>query len=180
MDSFMECITFHMLTVFRNNTAEAQRYYISNCLKKPNRVPIRQFLQHVKQLNDYLELLPCTYQSNRATKSTNKVRPIEDADFAGDILWMCPRTWQLKADTLSQCVCDLLDDFEKIMKAFPTEREQPNRKGKTNPSNSNKQQMVSFHEPIPKSLARMQNIVVVQEAWGHAFDSQHVGLSQVW
>jgi hypothetical protein len=32
-DSFQECITFHMLTVFRNNVAEAQRYYISNCLK---------------------------------------------------------------------------------------------------------------------------------------------------
>jgi hypothetical protein len=34
-DSFQECITFHMLMVFRNDAAEAQRYYISNCLKKP-------------------------------------------------------------------------------------------------------------------------------------------------
>ena len=63
-ESFMECITFHMLTVFCNNAAKAQRYYISNCLKKPNRLPIRQFVQHIQQLNDYLELLPCLYQSN--------------------------------------------------------------------------------------------------------------------
>jgi hypothetical protein len=47
-DSFQECITFHMLTVFRNDAAEAQRYYISNCLKKPNRVPIRQFAQRMQ------------------------------------------------------------------------------------------------------------------------------------
>ena len=38
-DSFQECVTFHMLTVFRNDAAKAQRYYISNCLKKPNWFP---------------------------------------------------------------------------------------------------------------------------------------------
>jgi hypothetical protein len=57
-DSFRECATFHMLTVFRNDVVEAQRYYISCCLKKLNQVPIRQFVQCVQQLNDYLELLP--------------------------------------------------------------------------------------------------------------------------
>jgi len=91
-DSFQECVTFHMLTMFRNDAAEVQRYYISNCLKKPNRVPIRQFVQRVQQLNDYLELLPCLYQSNRATKTTKKVGPIDDADLVGHILCLCPRT----------------------------------------------------------------------------------------
>jgi hypothetical protein len=67
---------------------------------------------------------------------------------------MCPGTWQaqyeLKADTVPQCVRDLLDDIKKINKAFPTERVQPSKKGKANPSDSNKCKMVSFHEPIPK------------------------------
>jgi hypothetical protein len=35
---------------------------------------------------------------------------------------MCPRTWQaqykLKVDMVPQCVRDLLDDLEKIEKAF--------------------------------------------------------------
>jgi hypothetical protein len=83
-----------MLTVFRNDTAEAQRYNVSNCLKKPNRVSIRQFVQHVQQLSDYLKLLPCLYQSNRATKTTKKVGPIDVADLVGHILRLCPRTWQ--------------------------------------------------------------------------------------
>ena len=100
----MECVRFHLLTVFCNDAAKAQRYYISNGLKKPNPVPIRQFVQ---QLNDYLELLPCLYQSNRATPATKKVGPIDDADLAGHILCMCPGTWQaqyeLKAETIPQC-----------------------------------------------------------------------------
>eukprot|EP00804_Cyclotella_cryptica_P012152 CCRYP_009841-RA/>CCRYP_009841-RA protein AED:0.19 eAED:0.61 QI:0/0/0/1/1/1/2/0/435 len=153
--SFMECVTFHLLTVFRNDAAEAQRYYISNGLKKPN----RQFVQRVQQLNDYLELLPCLYQSNRATPATKKVGPIDDADLAGHILCMCPGTWQaqyeLKAETVPQCVRDLLDDLEKIEKAFPTERDQSAKKGKLNPSESNKRKMVSLNEPIPKKVRKM-------------------------
>jgi hypothetical protein len=70
------------------------------------------------------------------------------------ILCMCPRTWQaqykLKADTVPQGVHDLLDDLEKIKKAFPTEQEQPGKKGKVNPSDSGKCKMVSIHKPIPK------------------------------
>ena len=63
-DSFMECVMFHLLTVFHHDAAEAQRYYISNCLKKRNRLPIRQFMQCMQQLNDYFDLLPSLYQSN--------------------------------------------------------------------------------------------------------------------
>ena len=112
---------FHLLTVFRNDAAEAQRYYISNGLKKPNRVPIWQFVQHVQQLNDYLELLPCLYQSNRATPATKKIGHIDDANLAGHILSMCPGTrqtqYKLKAETVPQCIHDLLDELEKISKA---------------------------------------------------------------
>ena len=88
------------------------------------------------------------------TKTKNKVGPIEDADLSGHVLCMCPGTWQaqyeLKADTVPQCIHDLFDDLEKINKAFPMEQEQPRKKGKANPGNSNKQKMVSLHESIPK------------------------------
>ena len=73
--------------VFCNDAAEVQMYYISNCLKKPNQVP-RQIVQHVQQLNDYLTLSACLYQSNQATKAIKKVRPINDAGFMGHILCM--------------------------------------------------------------------------------------------
>jgi hypothetical protein len=45
---------FHLLTVFPNNTAEQEKYYLSNMLKKPQRVGIHQFVQRVEQLNTYV------------------------------------------------------------------------------------------------------------------------------
>ena len=41
-DSFVECVTFHLQQVFRHDTGEALKYYITNTLRKPNRIPIRQ------------------------------------------------------------------------------------------------------------------------------------------
>jgi hypothetical protein len=35
MESFQDCITFHLLDMFPGNAAKQQRFYISNVLKKP-------------------------------------------------------------------------------------------------------------------------------------------------
>ena len=64
--SFLECVTFHLQSVFRPDAAEAVKFYITNTLKKPNRVPIRQFFVRVEQLNSYLENLPSLFQSLKA------------------------------------------------------------------------------------------------------------------
>jgi hypothetical protein len=58
-ESFNDCVMFHLLTVFPNNAAEQEKYYLSNVLKKPQRVGIGQFLQCVEQLNAYVVQLPC-------------------------------------------------------------------------------------------------------------------------
>ena len=65
-DSFVECITFHLQQVFRHDAGKALKYYIMNTLRKPNWIPICQFLVRVKQLNSYLETLPCLYYSPNA------------------------------------------------------------------------------------------------------------------
>ena len=123
----MECVTFHLLSVFRSDAAETQRFYISNGLKKPNRVPIRQFVQRVQQLNGYLHLLPCLFYSERATKLTKEVEPFDDADLASHILRMVPKHWQdqyeLTGGTVPQSIRKLLEALERIEKAFPTEKE---------------------------------------------------------
>ena len=100
----MECVMFHLLTVFQNVAAETQRYYISNGLKKPNCVPNRQFVQHVQQLNGYLNLLSGLYHSNRATKLTKWVGPFNDADLASHILHMCPGIWQAQYEITKDTV----------------------------------------------------------------------------
>ena len=50
-NSFMECVQLHLQSVFRYDAAETLRFYISNGLKKPNRVPIRDFVQRIQHLN---------------------------------------------------------------------------------------------------------------------------------
>jgi hypothetical protein len=57
--SFDDCVMFHLLTVFPNNVAEQERYYLSNLLKKPQCVGMHQFVQCVEQLNTYVVQVPC-------------------------------------------------------------------------------------------------------------------------
>eukprot|EP00804_Cyclotella_cryptica_P020530 CCRYP_003382-RA/>CCRYP_003382-RA protein AED:0.39 eAED:1.00 QI:0/0/0/1/1/1/2/0/317 len=97
-DSFHECVTFHLLQVFRHDAGEALKYYITNTLKKPNRVSIRQFFIRVEQLNSYLETLPCLYYSPKANQATKKVLPLDDVDLATHLLRMCPAKWQTQYD----------------------------------------------------------------------------------
>jgi hypothetical protein len=49
--SFNNSIMFHLLTVFPIIAAEQEKYYISNVLKKPQRVNLHQFIRRVEQLN---------------------------------------------------------------------------------------------------------------------------------
>ena len=50
LDLLLECVTFHLQSVFHPNAAEAVKFYITNTLKKPSRVPIWQFFVQVEQL----------------------------------------------------------------------------------------------------------------------------------
>jgi hypothetical protein len=57
---------FHLLTMFPNNAAEQEWYYIINVLKKPQRIIVHQFVQVVQQLNSYIVQLPCWFYSPSA------------------------------------------------------------------------------------------------------------------
>jgi hypothetical protein len=48
---------FHLLTLFSNNTAEQERYYIMDMLKEPRRISIYQIVQLVEQLISYIAQL---------------------------------------------------------------------------------------------------------------------------
>jgi hypothetical protein len=94
-ESFGKCVMFHLLTVFPNNAAEQEKYYLSNVLKKPQRVGIRWFVQLVKQLNAYVVQLPCWYYSpnyNAGMMPANL--PFSKVDLASHVLRMCPHQWQ--------------------------------------------------------------------------------------
>ena len=131
-------------------------------MKKPNRVPIRQFVQRIQQLNGYLDLLPCLFYSERTTKLTKVVQSFDDADLASHILRMVPRNWQdqyeLTGGTAPQSVRKLLEALERIEKAFPTEKDREKPKAGATGGGSSKKKMVSIlMTESPRSPARMQN-----------------------
>jgi hypothetical protein len=86
---------FHLLTVFPNNAAEQENYYLSNVLKKPQRDGIRQFVQRVEQLNAYIAQLPCWYYSPSYVAGMTPANvPFTEADLESHVLRMCPHQWQ--------------------------------------------------------------------------------------
>jgi hypothetical protein len=85
----------HLLTVFSNNAVEQEKYYLSNMLKKPQWVGIRQFVQRVEQLNTYAAQLLCWYHNPSYVTGMSPANvPFTEADLASHVLWMCPHQWQ--------------------------------------------------------------------------------------
>jgi hypothetical protein len=134
--SFNNCVMFHLLTAFPINAAEQEKYYISNVLKKPQRINIRQFVQCVEQPNAYIAQMPCFYYSPHANASTKPENiPFTEAELGAHVLHMCPIQWQdqhnmnkkgmtpmdmhllLTSLEAIECVCTYekgkLDNFEK-------------------------------------------------------------------
>jgi hypothetical protein len=92
---FNDCVMFHLLTAFPINAAEQEKYYISNVLKKPQCINVRQFVRRVEQLNAYISQMPCFYYSPNANASTKLENvPFTEAELGAHVLRMCPIQWQ--------------------------------------------------------------------------------------
>jgi hypothetical protein len=93
--SFEDCVLFHLLSLFPINTAEREKYYITNVLMKPQRISVHQFVGPVEQLNTYILQLPCFYNSPSANSTTIPANVLfTKAELGSHILWMCPLQWQ--------------------------------------------------------------------------------------
>jgi hypothetical protein len=101
-DSFMECVTFHLQKMLRQDAGKALKYFITNTLRKPNWIPLHQFLVRVEQLNSYLEILPCLYYSPSANQATKQVLPLDDANLVTHLLHMYLAMWQTQYDFMEK------------------------------------------------------------------------------
>ncbi len=119
-ESFNNCVMFHLLTAFPINAEEKEKYYISNVLKKPQRINVHQFVRRVKQLNAYISQMPCFYYSPNANASTKPENiPFTEAELGAHVLCMCPIQWQdqynlNKKDMTPMDMCLLLTSLEAI------------------------------------------------------------------
>jgi hypothetical protein len=82
---------FHLLTMIPINAAEQEKYCITNVLKKPQHVNVRQFVRLAEKLNAYITQMPCFFNSpsfNATTKPENV--PFTEAKLGSHVLRMCP------------------------------------------------------------------------------------------
>ncbi len=117
---FHKWVRFHLLTALPINKAEQEQHYISNVLKKPQRVNVCQFVWQVEQLNAYIAQMPCFYYSPHANAGTKlKNVPFTEAELGAHVLHMCPLPWQdqynmNKKDMLPMDMRSLLTSLEAI------------------------------------------------------------------
>ena len=157
----MDCVTLHLQTVFAEDAAERERYYISNVLKKPQHVPVRYFFQRLEQLNSYLSHLLSTYDSPRANATTREVKSYDEAELACLALRMCPESWQDQYDLAQESVAPqsmrkllaVLETIEKMMEnqAAKDKGKPAKQENKTDSEKSGKRKgMSSSTDRIPK------------------------------
>jgi hypothetical protein len=125
---FNNCIMFHLLTPFPINAAQQEKYYISNVIKKPQCINVRQFIRCVKQLNAYIAQMPCFYYSPNTNASTKpKNVPFTEAELGAHVLRMCPLQWQdqynmNKKGMMPMDMCLLLTSLEGIKRVCTYEK----------------------------------------------------------
>jgi hypothetical protein len=173
--SFDDCVIHHLLTVFPYDAAEQQKYYISNVLKKPQRVSVRAFFTRVEQLNNYVKLLPSVYNSPHAGPATKLAEPFDEAELACQLLRMCPESWQnhynVTQATVPQETRKLLLVLENIEKLFANDSKKPaaNSAGtnaKTADTNGKRKGMNSSSDRIPKKKRTEKHCVLCQKHGG--------------
>jgi hypothetical protein len=92
---FNNCVMFHLLAAFLINAAEQEKYYVTNVLKKPQRINVPQLVHRVEQLNAYIAQMPCFYYSPHANASTKPENvPFTEAELGAHVLHICPLQWQ--------------------------------------------------------------------------------------
>jgi hypothetical protein len=122
--SFLDCMKHHLLTVFNFDAVEQQKFYISNLLKKLQRVTVQAFFTHVEQLDSFVVLLPSLFYSPCAMPAMKPAIPFNEAELANLLLQMCPDSWQnqyhLSRETIPQDSRKLLIVLENIEKLSVT------------------------------------------------------------
>jgi hypothetical protein len=137
---FNDCVMFHLLTAFPINAAEQEKYYISNVLKKPQRVNVCQFVRQVEQLNAYIAQMPCFYYSPHANASTKPENfPFTEAELGAHVLRMCPLLWQdqynmNKKGMTPMDMCLVLTSLEAIECICTHEKGKPDNNEKSDKS----------------------------------------------
>jgi hypothetical protein len=149
--AWRDCYTLMLKTVFANNAAEQQKFYIT-LLKLPHKQKLRAFLQRATKLAGYVGELPSIIHSSDATDATKPVEPYGDGEFATIMLHAMPHRWQTQYNLGHKAPANagyLLDAMEKIELAIPLRSDKGSSKNKVSFS-----KMTKMTDKIPKKKSQ--------------------------
>ncbi len=182
---FYNCVMFLLPTAFPINAAEQEKYYITNVLKKPQRLNVRQFVRRVEQLNAYIPQMPCFYYSphaNASTKPKNYLFP--EAELGAHVLRMCPLAWQDQYNLNEKGMKPmdmrmLLTSLEAIERVCTHEKGKPDEKSKKSSYNGKKRKKRPGTGPtarVPKKVALRSIATCVRNMGAHITLTQLVNV----
>jgi hypothetical protein len=149
--AWRDCYTAMLKTVFANNAAEQQKFYIT-LLKLPHKQKLHAFLQRVTKLAGYVGELPSIIHSSDATDATKPVEPYGDGELATIMLHSMPHRWQTQWNLGHKAPANpgyLLDNMEKIELAIPLRNDRGSSKNKVSFS-----KMTKMTDKIPKKKSQ--------------------------
>ena len=144
-------------------------------MKKSSKISISQFITQMSQLNRYITMLPCLYNSEYGINTTCHLdKPFTESELAQIVLDAVPAVWRsqynINHNTVPTDLHSLLTGLEKIehqveaTRAQEQQSQKKNVKGKSRTPNNNKPQVAgtkrnaSSESPIPQrkqKLAKM-------------------------
>ena len=134
-------------TVFPNNAAEMQKFYLTLIRHSP-KISVRAFLQRFTTVAGYVVELPGVIHSRDATDTTKAVAPYEDSELANIMKHAFSLKWQTQYDLGHKApptVEYLQNAMEKIEVAFPLQNANGSSKNSGKPG-----KMSSLNDKIPK------------------------------
>jgi hypothetical protein len=153
MAAWNDCYTLMLKTVFTNNAAERQKFYLTLLRLNPSKMKVRPFLQRFTMLASYVGELPSLIHSRDGTDATMPVEPYGDGELATIGLHAMPNNWRTQYDLVHKAPRDvqyLQDALEKIKVAFPLGRGNGSFK---NIGKGNK--MTTMADKIPKKKSHV-------------------------
>ena len=119
VESFRDCVKFHLLSVFSHDAGEQQKYYIGHYLKKPRQIPIRNFADCLEQLNSYIMILPGVIDSPQGA-NVKQAEALDEAELSQLLLRLVPQAqqdqYQLIKGTIPINLRSTLNTLETIEK----------------------------------------------------------------
>ena len=117
--SFMDCVKFHLFSVFSHDVAEHQKYYISHYLKNPRKIPLRNFSDRIEMLNSCIHYLPGLFDSPQGANMKRATAP-DEPELAQLLLRLVPQNQQDQYKLIKEIIpvslrltLDTLETIEK-------------------------------------------------------------------